>query len=134
MSIEKLIEAQIEEYIATNIRRRYEIRFEFAQGYNVAEIAAESPEAALAQAQKMDPYEAEFGDNYDISFSELEAISIRDPEDGNEYLVHVEPDTKLRQAAQDLFDACLMVLAAGGDLNAIDFEMIRNAVRKAGAQ
>lgn len=84
---------------------KYEIRFEFMDGYNRATIEADSVEAAMEQAKTMDAHEAEFGDFFDRVLEDLDCILVRDEETGDEELVYILPERRAQIHAPDMLQA-----------------------------
>jgi hypothetical protein len=109
----------------------YTVSFRNSTAAACQDIKAKTPEQALARAKNLlaegrlyPCFEA-----YDITPDVTEIVV--SAADGTELAFWLNEDMRLRLAAQDLLEACEMILDADGDLDVIDFDMIRAAIAKA---
>ena len=109
----------------------YTVYFRSYTAWACGELEAKTPEKALALAQELgaDGKLDLLFEPYDVT-SNVNEIVVSD-DDGNELAFWYDEEKTLHLAAQDLLDACEMILDADGDLYAIDFDMIRAAIAKA---
>jgi hypothetical protein len=109
----------------------YTVRFHNSTSCACHDISAKTPEKALERACQLvdDDGLGLWFQAYDATSDVTEIVVCDDS--GKELAFWRDEDTYLRLAAQDLLHSCEMILDADGDLDAIDFDMIRAAIAKA---